>query len=891
MNKKKDEDNSTIENTSEETSTEMGKVVSLDGMYKNWFIDYASYVILERAVPDIYDGLKPVQRRLLHTMYELEDGRYNKVANIIGHCMKYHPHGDASIGDALVQLGQKELLIDTQGNWGNIFTGDTAAAPRYIEARLSKFALEVIFSPKITKWKLSYDGRNKEPVQLPVKFPLILALGTDGIAVGLASKILPHNFIELIDASVNILQNKPFELYPDFLTGGYIDCNKYNDGLRGGKIRIRAKINQVDKKTLVISEIPFSTTTSSLIESIIAANDKGKIKIKKIEDNSAQNVEIVIALYPDVSADTTIDALYAFTNCEISISPNTCIIDEQTPRFVGVSEILAASTLNTRELLRRELEVKKDELLDHWHAASLEKIFIEKRIYKFIEECETMEEIIDTIFKKLQPFKKLLKKEITQEDVIKLTEIKIKRISRYDSNRAEEVIKNIEIELESVEFNLANITDYTIKYFQNIKKKYSKGRERKTEIRNFETIEAAEVVVANQKLYVNRNEGFAGTALKKDEYVCDCSELDDIICFRNDGTFIVTKVTEKVFVGKDIIHLDIFRKNDERTVYNMIYRDGLRGNVMMKRFSVKGITRDKEYSLTKGTEGSEVLHFTANPNGETEVVTIHLRHKPRLKVLQFDVDFSQLAVKGRNSIGNIVTRHPVRKIVLKSSGVASNQGINIWYDESVRRLNTGEKGLFLGTFHENEKILIITQSGYYRLANFDLSLHIEDDMWIIEKFEPQKPISAVYYDGEQQTYYIKRFEIEATLTKSFFLNEHEDTYLVTASTDWLPRISVKFKKEGARGKKPEEILLSEFPVTKSYKAKGKRLSTLNINEIELLEPLPYEPPENPNDLLFDPNDDIDIQNGDTSESLETKETDDKVKISGENDSKQMTIDF
>lgn len=891
MSKKKDEDNSTMENTSEETSTEMGKVVSLDGMYKNWFIDYASYVILERAVPDIYDGLKPVQRRLLHTMYELEDGRYNKVANIIGHCMKYHPHGDASIGDALIQLGQKELLIDTQGNWGNIYTGDTAAAPRYIEARLSKFALEVIFSPKITKWKLSYDGRNKEPVQLPVKFPLILALGTDGIAVGLASKILPHNFIELIDASINILQNKTFELYPDFLTGGYIDCSKYNDGLRGGKIRIRAKINQIDKRTLVISEIPFSTTTTSLIESIITANDKGKIKIKKIEDNSAQNVEIVIALYPDVSADTTIDALYAFTDCEISVSPNTCIIDGQTPRFVGVSEILKASTLTTRELLRKELEVRKEELLDHWHAASLEKIFIEKRIYKFIEECETMEEIIDTIFKKLQPFKKLLKKEITQEDVTKLTEIKIKRISRYDSNRAEEVIKNIELELEGVEFNLANITDYTIKYFLNIKKKYGKGRERKTEIRNFETIEAADVVVANQKLYVNRYEGFAGTSLKKDEYVCDCSELDDIICFRKDGTFIVTKVAEKVFIGKEIIHLDIFRKNDERTVYNMIYRDGLRGNIMMKRFPVKGITRDKEYALTKGTEGSEVLHFTANPNGETEVVTIYLRHKPRLKVLQFDVDFSQLAVKGRNSIGNIVTRHPVRKIILKSSGIAVNQGINLWFDENVRRLNTGEKGMFLGTFQEDDKILIITQSGYYRLANFDLSLHIEDDMIIIEKFEIQKPISAIYFDGEQKTFYIKRFEIESTITKSFFLNEHEDTYLVTASTDWLPRISIKYKKEGSRGKKPDEIALSEFPVTKSYKAKGKRLSTLNISEIELLEPLPYEPLENPNDLLFDPNDDIEIQNGDVNESNDKQDDNETIKMSSENDGKQMTLDF
>ncbi|HHN48336.1 MAG TPA: DNA gyrase/topoisomerase IV subunit A, partial [Bacteroidales bacterium] len=707
---------------------EMHRITPLTGMYENWFLDYASYVILERAVPELLDGLKPVQRRILHAMYELEDGRYNKVANIIGNTMKYHPHGDASIGDALVQMGQKELMIDTQGNWGNVLTGDSAAAPRYIEARLSKFALEVGFNPKNTKWKPSYDGRNKEPVALPIKFPLLLASGVEGIAVGLASKILPHNFNELIDASIKILQGKEFEIFPDFLTGGLADFSKYNKGMRGGKVRVRAKISKFNKKTLVISELPFATTTGSLIDSIIAANDKGKIKIRKIDDNTSENVEILIHLQPGISPDLTIDALYAFTNCEISISTNSCVIHEGKPQFLPVNEILRLSTENTVELLRGELQIRKDELLEQLHFASLEKIFIEKRIYRRIEESETWQEVIDTIEKGLQPHIKNFVREVTTDDIIRLTEIKIKRISKYNSFKADEEIKRLEEELSRVQLNLDNLVDYAIEYFRRIRKKYGKGRERRTEIRNFDVIEAAAVAAATQKLYVNRLEGFAGTSLKKDEFVCECSDIDDIIAFRDDGTFLVTKVADKVFMGKGLIHIDVFKRNDNRTIYNMVYREGKNGKAFVKRFAILGITRDREYDLTTGKQGSKVLYFSANPNGEAEVIKVFLRPKPRLKKLNFEFDFSEIAIKGRNTKGNILSRNPVQKIVKSEEGVSTLGARPIWFDDTVRRLNTDERGKYLGEFSGDDRILTINASGTYMHTGHNLSLHFDEDL-------------------------------------------------------------------------------------------------------------------------------------------------------------------
>ncbi|UBM61214.1 DNA gyrase/topoisomerase IV subunit A [Candidatus Sulfidibacterium hydrothermale] len=815
----------------------------LSGMYENWFLDYASYVILERAVPEAADGLKPVQRRILHAMSRLDDGRFNKVANIIGHTMQFHPHGDASIGDALVQLGQKELLIDTQGNWGNTLTGDSAAAPRYIEARLSAFAKEVVFNPKTTQWKLSYDGRNKEPVTLPVKFPLLLAQGVEGIAVGLASKILPHNFNELIDASIRYLQGKDFELYPDFLTGGMVDVSKYNEGLRGGKIRVRAKISQRDKKTLVITEIPYYTTTSSLIDSIVAANDKGKIKIKKIDDNTAENVEIVIYLASNVSPDQTIDALYAFTNCEMSISPNACVILDGRPQFISVKQILRANTDRTVSLLKQELEIRLGELEDHWHNASLEKIFIENRIYLLIEKCETWDCVLTTIDKGLEPFKKSLRREVTHDDLVRLTEIKIKRISKYNAFKAEEQIKKVEEEMEEVKNHLAHLIDYTIQYFKQIKKKYGKGRERRTEIRNFDTIQANMVAVANEKLYVNREEGFAGTGLKKDEYVSDCSDIDDIIVFREDGTFLVTKVAPKVFVGKNVIHIAVFKKNDDRTIYNMIYRDGRQGKYYVKRFAVKGVTRDKEYDLTKGTPGSKVVYFSANPNGEAEVVRVNLRPKPKMKKTHFDFDFKDLAIKGRTSQGNILSKTSIRNIVKREEGVSTLGALDVWYDETVRRLNTEERGVHLGAFKGDDKILTILSTGEFKLTGYDLATHFDDEMIFIEKFNPEKTITVVYFDGGQERYYLKRFTIDADTPadrKYSFIPDSKGSRLVLFTLDERPRLEVELKTKNDQELISEIILAEDFIGVKSYRAKGKRISNKEVKKIKWLSPLPVE---------------------------------------------------
>ncbi|HEY9115749.1 MAG TPA: DNA gyrase/topoisomerase IV subunit A [Bacteroidales bacterium] len=863
-----------LESKNEQPKEDSHHVLPLRGMYESWFLDYASYVILERAVPELNDGLKPVQRRILHSMSRLDDGRFNKVANIIGHTMQFHPHGDASIGDALVQLGQKELVIDMQGNWGNTLTGDSAAAPRYIEARLSKFAREVVFNPKTTEWKASYDGRNKEPVTLPVKFPLLLAQGVEGIAVGLASKIMPHNFIELIDASIKILQEKEFEIFPDFQTGGMVDVSRYNDGLRGGKIRVRAKITQQDKKTLVITEIPFSTTTITLIESIISANDKGKIKVKKIDDNTAENVEIVIHLAPGVSPDQTIDALYAFTNCEVSISPNSCVIYEEKPQFLGVKEILRNNTAHTLHLLKRELEIRFEELEDQWHNSSLEKIFIENRIYLAIEECETWECVLETILKGLMPFQKFLKREITEDDLIRLTEIKIKRISKFNSFKADELIKSVESEMDEVKNHLQHLVEYAINYFRQIKKKYGEGRERKTEIRNFDNIEAAEVAVANQKLYVNREEGFAGTSLKKDEFVTDCSDIDDIIVFRENGVLLVTKVASKVFVGEKILHIDVFKKNDDRTIYNMIYRDGKRGNYYVKRFAVKGVTRDKEYDLTQGKEDSKVVYFTANPNGEAEVVKVYLRPKPKMKKTNFDFDFGSLAIKGRGVKGNTLTKHIVKNIVQSEEGVSTLSAIDIFYDDTVRRLNTDERGDYLGAFSSDDKILVLLKSGDFKLTGYDLQTHFDDDMIHISKFNPDTVITAVYWDDEQQKNYVKRFQVEesSVINKKYnFIGEAKGSELILFSLDFLPRIEMEIKSKSGNDIEYEVVPMADFIGVKSYKAKGKRLSNKELKKIRLIDPIPYEPPvdESNNDSVEEIQEDDPIQESNNEE----KETD------------------
>ena len=811
-------------------------VTALSGMYQDWFLDYASYVILERAVPHLNDGLKPVQRRILHSMKRMDDGRYNKVANIIGHTMQFHPHGDASIGDALVQLGQKDLLVDTQGNWGNLLTGDGAAAPRYIEARLSKFALEVVFNPKTTEWKQSYDGRNKEPVTLPVKFPLLLAMGGEGIAVGLASKILPHNFNEIIDASIDYLQGKEFVLYPDFPTGGMIDISKYNDGQRGGVVKIRAKIEKVDKKALIITEIPFGRTTSSLIESIIKANEKGKIKIRKIDDNTSANVEIVIQLMPGISPDKTIDALYALTDCEYSISPNTCVITGSKPSFMGVSEILRFSTDNTVKLLTSELEIRQGELREEWHMSSLEKIFIEEKIYRDIEECETWEAVIKAIDDGLRPFKKRLLREVTRDDIVNLTEIKIKRISKYDSKKADEHIKGIEAELEEVKNHLNNIIPFTINYYRQIRKKYGKGKERRTEIRSFDTILATKVVANNAKLYINYREGFIGTSLKKDEFVCDCSDIDDIIIIRKDGGYLITKVAEKVFVGNDIIYAQVFLKNDERTVYNIVYQDGKDGPVLAKRCAITGLTRDKEYNLTRGTPGSKIMYFSANPNGEAEVIKIHHKPRARLKKLIFEFDFGNLAIKGKSSMGNILTRNAVHKIALKEKGLSTLGGRKIWFDDAVLRLNVDGRGLFLGEFSADDKILIITKNGYFRITGFDLSNHFEDNILIIEKYRPGKVYSVVYWDAEQKFYYVKRFIIEESEKPLCFINEDPESRMISITEVEYPRFEIEFGgKHKTRGN--EIIEVAEFIGVKSYKAKGKRLTSFMVDNIHEIEPV------------------------------------------------------
>jgi len=778
-------------------------------------------------------------------MSRLDDGRYNKVANIIGHTMQFHPHGDASIGDALVQLGQKELLIDMQGNWGNTLTGDRAAAPRYIEARLSKFAKEVVFNPKTTAWKSSYDGRNKEPFTLPVKFPLLLAQGVEGIAVGLASKILPHNFIELIDASILHLQEKDFEILPDFLTAGMADFSRYNEGLRGGKVRIRARISQTDKKTLIISEIPFSTTTSSLIDSIVSANEKGKIKIKKIDDNTAENVEIAIHLATNVSPDQTIDALYAFTNCEVSISPNSCIIVEKKPLFISVKEILKQNTDHTVFLLKSELEIRLNELEENWHNSSLEKYFIENRIYLRIEDCETWECVIDTIDDGLTPYKKLLKREVTKDDIVRLTEIKIKRISKFDAFKADDIISSIEDEISEVKNHLEHLIDYSINYFRQIKKKHGKGKERKTEIRSFDTINASNVAVANSKLFIDYEEGFIGTGLKKAEFVTNCSDIDDVIIFKSNGTMIVHKVASKVFVGKGVIHVDIFKKNDDRTVYNMIYQNGKKGNYYVKRFAVVGVTRDKEYDLTIGTEDSKVIYFTANPNGEAEVIKVNLRAKPKLKKLTFDFNFSELAIKGRGSRGNIITKHSIRNIIQREEGVSTLGARNIWYDDTVRRLNTDERGEFIGAFKGDDKILSIMSSGELKLTSYDLSTHFDDNMTTIVMFDPNRIYTAVYFDGDQKKYYVKRFQLPETtsINKTInFIGEEKGSKLITFSFDYLPRLQFDIKKDGSTQTEIEVIPLADFIGIKGYKAKGKRLSNYDLKKIKLIEPLPYTPP-------------------------------------------------
>ncbi|HPB25984.1 MAG TPA: DNA gyrase/topoisomerase IV subunit A [Bacteroidales bacterium] len=819
------------------------KTQHLTGMYKNWFLDYASYVNLDRAVPDIRDGLKPVQRRILHSLKELDDGRFNKAANIIGNTMKYHPHGDASIGEALVILGQKDLLVETQGNWGNILTGDSAAAPRYIEARLSKFALEVVFNPKTTIWQASYDGRNREPVTLPVKFPLLLAQGVEGIGVGLSSKILPHNFIEIIDACIKHLRNEEFELLPDFPTGGMIDVSKYNDGARGGKVRIRARISQEDKKTLVITEIPFGTTTVSLIDSIVAANDKGKIKIKKIEDNTAAKVEIVIHLAPGVSPDTTIDALYAFTACETSISPICCIIDDQKPRFITVHEILEDSVQHTLDLLQSELEIEKAECLEQLHFSTLERIFIEKEVYQLIRKSKTDKEIDDTIDKGLKPYTKLFIRKVTIEDIHRLRKIPIERISKYNSDKAEDIINSLKDDIEQVDYDLDHLVDYAITYYERLKMKYSKGRERKTEIKNFDVIQATMVAIANQKLYVNRQEGFIGTGIKKDEYVCDCSDIDDILTFREDGTFMLSKVADKVFVGKNIIHVAVYKRFDERTIYNMVYRDGKNGNAMVKRFAVTGVNRDKEYVLTKGTADSKVLYFTANPNGEAEIVNVSLRPKPRLKILSFDFDFSTLAIKGRNSIGNILSKNPVRKITLKDSGISTLSERDVWFDESVNRLNTEQRGKHLGSFAPEDKIITFMKSGHFRIYNNDLSIHFDEDLLLIEKYNPDKVYTVIYFDGESGLTFVKRFTAEDSDKKQFFISETPGSQMIEFMPCKNPVVELTFELKNARSKPSEIINLVDFIGVKSFKAKGKRLSN---NQILTITPvITEEPPEEP----------------------------------------------
>ena len=841
------EENENLDDLNTNQYSEEETITKVTGMYKDWFLDYASYVILERAVPAIDDGLKPVQRRIMHSLKEKDDGRYNKVANIVGHTMQYHPHGDMSIADAMVQIGQKELLIDTQGNWGNILTGDRAAASRYIEARLTKFAIDVVFNPKITEWQQSYDGRNKEPINLPAKFPLLLAQGGEGIAVGLSTKILPHNFVELIDASVKHLKGKKFTIFPDFPTAGAADISNYNDGLRGGKVRVRAKISQLDKNTLVINEIPFSTTTTSLIDSILKANDKGKIKIKKIEDNTAANVEILIHLPASISPDKTIDALYAFTSCETSISPLGCVIDDNKPVFIGVSEMLRRSTDHTVSLLKRELEIQLNELREQWHFASLERIFIENRIYRLIEEEETWEGVIKAIDDGLQPHIKHLKRAVVEEDIVRLTEIRIKRISKFDIDKAQQKIDALEGQIEEVMHHLANLIQYAIDYFTRLKKGYGKDRGRKTELRQFGDVDATKVIIRNTKLYVNREEGFIGTSLKKDEYVTDCSDIDDIIVLTRDGKMMVTKVGSKTFIGKNIIHVAVFKKKDARTVYNVIYKDGISKASYIKRFSVTSVTRDKEYVITQGSKGSMVTYFSANPNGEAEVITINLRQVGSVKKLKWDLEFADVLVKGRASKGNLVSKYAVKRIDLKSKGVSTLKPRKIWFDDAVQRLNLDGRGELLGEFKGEDKLLIISQNGVLKTVTPEVTLHFDDEMIVLEKWIPNKPISAIYFDGEKERYYIKRFLIEHEGKEEHFISEHPKTQLEIVAVDFRPMVEIVYSKQRGKDQKPnQEVDIEDFIAVKGIKALGNQLTSDKIKQINLLDPLPFEVKETEN---------------------------------------------
>ncbi len=817
-------------------------ITRVTGMYKDWFLDYASYVILERAVPSVEDGFKPVQRRIMQSMKDLDDGRYNKVANIVGHTMQYHPHGDASIADAMVQIGQKDLLIDTQGNWGNILTGDRAAASRYIEARLSKFALDVIFNPKVTNWQSSYDGRRKEPINLPVKFPLLLAQGAEGIAVGLSTKILSHNFNELIDASIKYLKNKRFTLYPDFITGGIADFTNYNDGKRGGKVRVRAKINIVDKSTLLISELPYSTTTTSLIDSIIKANDKGKIKIKKIDDNTSSKVEILIHLPSGISPDKTIDALYAFTNCEVSISPLSCIIENNKPCFLGVSEILIKSTDNTVNILKKELEIRLMELEDQWHNFSLERIFIENKIYRNIEKEETWEGVLKAIRDGITPFTKILKREVTNDDIARLTEIKIKRISKFDIDKAKEKIENLEDQISEVKANLGNLIEFAISYFTRLKKDYSSDKNRRTEIKVFDDVDVKKVVMRNTKLYVNREEGFIGTSLRRNEYVCDCSDIDDVIVFTDNCNMMVTKVASKTFIGKNIIHVAVFKKKDVRTIYNMVYRDGDKSFNYIKRFAVSGVTRDKLYALSSSKKPSLVKYFSANPNGEAEKITINLRQNAKIKKLKWDVDFSDVMIKGRGTRGNILTKNTIKNVELKEKGVSTLKPRKIWFDETVQKLNVDGRGELLGEFRGDDKILVVSQNGSLKIIQPELSTHFNDDMIVLEKWIPKKPISAIYFDGKKEKYFAKRFLAENKNKEEVFISENKGSFLELISTDWKPVFELVFIKLRNKDQRPNQrIIFEEFISVKGIKAQGNQLTPHKIKQVNTLESLEYRP--------------------------------------------------
>ncbi len=814
-------------------------LIPISGMYKEWFIDYASYVILERAVPAIEDGLKPVQRRILHSMKDLDDGRFNKVANIVGHTMQYHPHGDASISDAIVQIGQKDLLIDTQGNWGNILTGDSAAASRYIEARLSQFAIDVIYSPKITNWQLSYDGRRKEPVNFPVKFPLLLAQGAEGIAVGLSTKILPHNFVELVDASIKCLRGRKFQIYPDFPTKGVVDVTNYNDGKRGGRIKVRARINQLNKNTLIITQIPYTTTSSSLIDSILKANDKGKIKVKRIEDNTASDVEILIHLPSGVSPDKTIDGLFAFTNCEVSISPLGCIIENNKPLFTGVSEMLIKSTLNTKKLLKKELENKLQELNLLWHSSTLEKIFIEKRIYRLIEDKDSWELVLAAIDNGLKPYLKLLKQVVTHDDIIKLTEIKIKRISKYDIDKADKKIEQIEADIKENNFNLENLNDFAINYFKDLKSKYGKRRDRKTEIKIFDDVDVKKVVVRNSRLYVNRLEGFIGTTLRKEEFVEECSDIDDIIVFTKKGNMVVTRVENKKFIEKGIEHVAVFKKKDSRTIYNMIYRDGKTGITFIKRFNVTGVTRDKIYNLTSDHPKTSVLHLTSNPNGEAEIVTIVLRQSGSIKKLKWDLDFADLTIKGRSVKGNIVSKHTVQKVLFKEQGLSTLKPRKIWFDETIQRINVDSRGELLGEFKADDDLIIFQQSGKFKIAKPDINMHFPEDMIILEKLDRVKPITVIYHNQKKKKYFVKRFVIGVTKGTQNYIEKSKDIITEIVLTDWKPMIEVVYRDKSMVRKK---IDLASFISVKGLKAKGNQLDTKEIKLINKLDPIPYEPP-------------------------------------------------